>query len=480
MSTAIVWLRNDLRLRDNPALDAAVREFDQVAPVVIWSPGESGIWSPGPASRAWLALSLAALADDVAARGGRLTILAGQTGITLRALAARIKASTVHWNRRCEPALANLDDRVRDFLEGAGLRVEVHEGNMLWEPTGLLTTSGRPYRVFTPFTAAAERGPDPAFPLPAPARIPAPPDLPDGIKPASVASRLNGAPDIAAHWTPGESGAAARTAWFFAQHADSYSADRDRPDHNGTSRISPHLAFGEISARTLWHRAREVIVCNGSCHLSEGAAAFIRQLEWRDFGHYLLHHFPETPEHPLRRRFEVFPWSRDPAANESWEAGATGYPIIDAGMRELRTTGWMHNRVRMLTASFLTKDLLLPWLDGARVFWERLADADLANNTLGWQWVAGCGADAAPYFRVFNPVTQGERFDPDGVYVKRWVPELEGLPPAWIHRPWAAPSDVLSKAGVTLGREYPQPIVDHASARLRALAIYGSIRDVME
>jgi len=480
MATALVWFRNDLRLADNPALLAAVQESDTVAPVFIWSPGECGIWSPGPASRAWLSLSLAALGRDIAARGGQLTIVAGQTGITLRAIADETRATTVHWNRRYEPALAELDERVREYLEGAGLRVVVHEGSLLREPSELLSLSGRPYQVFTPFMNASKRAPDPRYPLPAPERIAVPVGLRTGIEPAVVAARLGGTPDIAGRWTPGETGATDRAEWFFSELTDDYAADRDRPDRYGTSRLSPHLAFGEISPRTLWHRASEIIHCNGSCHISDGSAAFIRQLHWREFSYHLLHHFPNTAEHPLRQRFEVFPWSRNPEDFEAWENGMTGYPIVDAGMRELLATGWMHNRVRMLVASFLTKDLLLPWLDGARWFWERLADADLANNTLGWQWVAGCGADAAPYFRVFNPVVQGERFDPDGAYVKQWVHELAGLPPAWIHRPWAAPASVLASAGVTLGTRYPRPIVDHGAARLRALAIYGSIRSVTE
>jgi len=479
MTTAIVWFRSDLRLGDNPALFAAARQADTIAPVFVWSPGENGIWSPGTAARSWLSLSLTALGSDIASLGGRLTIVTGQTGATLLSLARETGATTIHWNRRYEPALAALDERVRSYLESAGIRVVEHTGSLLREPFDLLSGSGRPYQVFTPFMNAATRSPQPAYPLPAPDRLPAPESLPAGIEPSLVAARVGDAPDIASNWTPGEAGAAAQAESFFATHVDGYIAERDQPGLCGTSRLSPHLAFGEISPRSLWHRANEIITCNGSCHISDNAASFMRQLYWREFSYYLLHHFPETSERPLRRQFEVFPWSRDPVASEAWESGATGYPIIDAGMRELLATGWMHNRVRMLVASFLTKDLLLPWLDGARWFWERLSDAELANNTLGWQWVAGCGADAAPYFRVFNPVIQGERYDPDGAYVKQWVPELAEVPPAWIHRPWAAPASTLASAGVVLGKEYPKPIVDHAAARLRALAVYGAIRDVI-
>ncbi len=263
-------------------------------------------------------------------------------------------------------------------------------------------------------------------------------------------------------------------------------------DLEGSSRLSPHLRWGELTARQVWHAVEGTLAEAGldleaavsapsrdeeqTPGLRRSAGAFLRQLGWREFGHHLLAAFPDTPAHPLQARFAAFPWREDPAALEAWRRGRTGYPIVDAAMRQLWTTGWMHNRARLLTGSFLVKDLLLPWQDGAAWFWDTLADADLADNTLGWQWVAGCGADAAPYFRVFNPVTQGRRYDPDGAYVRRWVPELEGLEPRHLHAPWLAPADALAAAGVTLGESYPEPIVDHGEARLRALAAYDRLR----
>jgi deoxyribodipyrimidine photo-lyase len=277
-----------------------------------------------------------------------------------------------------------------------------------------------------------------------------------------------GAHPLGGWWTPGEAGALVAAERFAAEALGTYPEDRDRPDLIGTSRLSPHLAFGEISPKQL--------LASLSRQSDPAAAAFVRQLYWREFAHHTLHHFPDSTERPLQPAFEHFGWAEDPDGFAAWRAGRTGYPLVDAGMRELAATGWMHNRVRMVVASFLTKDLLLPWQDGARHFWEHLADADLANNTFGWQWVAGSGADAAPYFRVFNPVLQGQKFDPHGAYVRAWVPEIAALPDRWIHRPWEAPREVLAQAAVVLGRTYPEPIVDHAWARQRALATYEAIK----
>jgi len=290
--------------------------------------------------------------------------------------------------------------------------------------------------------------------------------MPAGIDPTTLPGA--DAHPIGSWWTPGEAGAFATAERFVAKALEAYPDDHDRPDLVGTSRLSPHLAFGEISPRQLL-----ALIAHSP---DPGAAAFVRQLYWREFAYHTLHHFPESTTRPLQPAFERFGWAKDPAGFDAWAAGRTGYPIVDAGMRELAATGWMHNRVRMVVASFLTKDLLLPWQDGARHFLEHLADADLANNTFGWQWVAGSGADAAPYFRVFNPTLQGQKFDPRAAYARAWVPELAALPDRWIHRPWEAPAGVLTEAGVTLGSTYPAPLVEHAVARERALAAYGAIR----
>jgi deoxyribodipyrimidine photo-lyase len=291
----------------------------------------------------------------------------------------------------------------------------------------------------------------------------------------SLLPKIDWTQGLATEWTPGAGGAHARLERFLRCAFEDYAVERDQPGILGTSRLSPHLHFGEIGPRQVWsavgHAAR-----GAGRHSSWRDSQFLTELGWREFAYHLLYHFPATPERPLRASFERFPWKSDPTALEAWRRGRTGYPIVDAGMRELWSSGWMHNRVRMIVASFLVKDLLLPWTEGARWFWDTLVDADLANNTLGWQWVAGCGADAAPFFRIFNPVSQGERFDPAGDYVRRWVPELAALPHAWIHRPWAAPADVLHSAGVALGESYPRPLVDHDAARKDALAALARVK----
>ena len=300
--------------------------------------------------------------------------------------------------------------------------------------------------------------PGPPEPTSAPRRLRAPAQWP-----ASLAiSELGLEPNDGIHqtWQPGEQGASRRMKAFLSTAIETYSAERDRPDLRGTSRLSPHLHFGEIGARRIWHEARR-----------HGAIAdpFLRQIAWREFSCHLLFHYPHTPREALRPEFRRFPWRMDAVGLRAWTRGMTGYPMVDAGMRELWHTGWMHNRVRMLAASFLVKHLMIPWQEGAAWFWDTLVDADLANNTMGWQWSAGCGADATPYFRIFNPVIQGRKFDPDGEYVRHWVPELARVPSQWIHQPWEAPASLLSKAGVELGRNYPRPIVEHAAARKRAL-----------
>ncbi len=276
-------------------------------------------------------------------------------------------------------------------------------------------------------------------------------------------------------WIPGSAAAHILLAEFLNDSLDEYAAGRDRPDMPATSRLSPYLQFGEIGPREIWHAVRRFAAARGQ-HTSWRDGQFITELGWREFAHHLLYHFPHTPERPLRASFERFPWKSAPDALAAWQRGATGYPIVDAGMRQLWRTGWMHNRVRMIAASFLVKDLLLPWVDGARWFWDTLVDADLASNTLGWQWVAGCGADAAPYFRIFNPTVQATRFDPQGTYVREWVPELARLGGEWIHCPWMAPAQVLSAAGIELGVSYPERLVEHGTARAEALAALATLK----
>jgi len=477
-AATIVWFRNDLRVADNSALAAARQRGGPIVPVFIHAPHQADEWEPGGAGRWWLHHSLVALAEQLEALGSRLVLRAGEPLKELGAIAQQTRAAAVCWNRRYEPELRAGDARVEAGLREAGLEVLTFKAGVLFEPVEIATRDGRPYQVFTPFWKRCLEEPEPETPTPAPSSLPAPARWPASrpLSALKLLPRVDWAGGLRETWLPGEPGAARQLERFLEQGAAGYDNDRDRPDLTGTSRLSPHLHFGEISPRTVWHAAKDRLRGSRSRRLQAGVTSFLRELGWREFGHHLLHHFPHTTDAPLREQFAAFPWSDDEDALAAWQRGATGYPIVDAGMRELWTTGWMHNRVRMVVASFLVKDLLVDWRHGARWFWDTLVDADLANNTLGWQWTAGCGADAAPFFRIFNPVSQGERFDPQGAYVRKWVPEVAGLPDRWLHKPWEAPADVLRDAEVELGGGYPQPLVDHAEARDRALTIFESLK----
>jgi deoxyribodipyrimidine photo-lyase len=474
----IVWFRRDLRLSDNPALSAVVARGVPVVPVFILDSDEEGGYPAGAASQLWLHRSLTELDRALRKSGSRLVIRQGPSLHVLRELAGQIGASCVYWNRIYEPAAGKRDAEVTEGIGEGGWKTETFNGSLLFEPADVCTSGGGPYRVFTPFWKKCRSLPEPTSPLPAPKTVPGPSSWPDSLALGDVARKAGpaGSGGIRMTGNPGEKGAITLLTRFLDEALSGYPDNRDRPDLPGTSRLSPPLHFGEISPRQVWHAVIARTVSDPSRGVERAAEAFLRQLGWREFAHHLLHHFPETLDAPLREEFAAFPWRYDEKALAAWRRGETGYPIVDAGMRELLGTGWMHNRVRMIVASFLVKDLLLPWQEGARWFLERLFDADLANNTLGWQWVAGCGADAAPFFRVFNPVGQGRRYDPQGDYVSKWVPELADLPSKWIHCPWEAPQEVLSDAGVTLGKTYPQPMVDHATARERALKAWRSLK----
>ncbi len=477
-STAIVWFRQDLRLDDNPALSRALERHARVFPAYVWSPKEEGDWAPGGASKWWLQRSIEGLAASVAEKGSRLILRQGDSIGELRRLIEQSGAVAVYWNRRYEPAIVLRDAGVEEALRELGVDCKSFNGALIWEPWEARRADGEPYKVFTPFWNSRRRlaAPDPED---APAALPA---VDESIASEDLASfglepETDWAGGLRATWSPGEACAHAELERFLLDAAASYDDLRDRPAVHGTSRMSPYLHFGEISPRRVW-RATLAGGPSGSGERAyhQSAWSFLRQIGWREFAHSLLYHFPETPCEPLRPEFRDYPWADDPEAFRRWRRGRTGYPIVDAGMRELWATGWMHNRVRMIVASFLVKDLLIPWQEGAKWFWDTLVDADLANNTLGWQWTAGCGADAAPYFRIFNPVSQGENYDPDGDYVRKWVPELARMPRKWIQKPWQAPALVLERAGVRLGQDYPAPIVDHAEARKRALEGYEQIK----
>lgn len=467
----IVWFRQDLRLTDNPAL-RAVGDRPVVA-LYILDEASSGRWMPGGASRWWLHHALEALAAALGRLGIPLLLRRGESAAVLDAVLAETGAEAVHWNRCYEPAAIARDTRIKAALEARGRAARSFNAALLFEPWTVATQAGQPFKVYSPFARACLSMPEPPRPDAAPSHLRAAPRLPTSDRLADWDLRPN-APDWAVglreSWRPGEAGARQRLDRFLAGPIAGYAGARDRPDLEATSRLSPHLHWGEISPREVWHAARTRL------GPTKDAERFIAELLWREFSHHLLYHWPDLPERNWRRDFDAFPWRDDPKALAAWQRGRTGYPIVDAGLRELWRTGWMHNRVRMIVGSFLVKHLLLPWQAGEAWFWDTLVDADLANNAASWQWIAGCGADAAPYFRVFNPILQGEKFDPDGAYVKRWIPALARLPAAVVHRPWAADRATLAAAGVELGRDYPRPIVDHGEARVRALAAFSSLR----
>ena len=471
MSLAIHWFRQDLRLDDQDALWHALEHHSNLVPLFILDPD-----SPAPlgaASRWWLHHSLKALDEALRKKGSRLILRRGAPGAVLEALIRQTGAKALTWSRRYDPAGLAEDLHLKSRFRAEGLAIRSFNGLLLREPWTHLKADGSPFRVFTPFFKGYLNGLALEVPRDCPLRLPVVPQDLDS-EPLEALGLLPKIPwDLGFRdcWQPGESGALSRSQKFLGQAVFDYRSFRDYPDRPGTSCLSPHLHFGEISPRRL---LQQIYAAGDPDH--PGLSTFLKEIGWREFGYSLLYHFPKTLDRPLDSKFDAFPWDNNPWALKAWQQGQTGYPIIDAGMRELWHTGWMHNRVRMIVASFLTKNLLIPWQQGAAWFWDTLVDADLASNTLGWQWTAGCGADAAPYFRVFNPVLQGERFDPEGRYVRRWVPELDRVPAEWIHRPFErSPTDRLS-AGLRLGENYPEPLVDLAVSRTRALEIFAALR----
>ncbi|CAN5183195.1 deoxyribodipyrimidine photo-lyase [soil metagenome] len=463
----IVWFRRDLRLADNPALSHALETGRKVIALYVLDPAGDGR-APGAASLWWLDKSLRALSSDLAERGAPLILRRGDSEGALRRLIEETGADTLFMNRLFEPAGWARDADIAHALLEDGVACRGFNGLLLCPPGSVRTGSGGPYKVFSPFKNALLAQATPSPPLAAPRTIPAVTGLDsDDIDDWALHPTH---PDWSAgfDWTPGEAGATQAMKVFVGSALKSYSIGRDHPAEVGGSRLSPHLHWGEIHP---WR------VVEGAWAASKSGAApaveadkFVAEIVWREFSAHLLHAFPQIVERSFRPEYDAFPWRADDAGFEAWAQGGTGYPIVDAGLRQLWSTGWMHNRVRMIVASFLVKDLLIDWRQGEAWFWDTLVDADLASNVQNWQWIAGSGADASPFFRVFNPITQGEKFDCGGDYVRRWVPELARLPDKWIHAPWTAPVDILSEAGVRLGENYPHPIVDHAKARDRALA----------
>jgi deoxyribodipyrimidine photo-lyase len=472
---AILWFRRDLRLNDNLALTAAVSESRPVVCIYIRESGDRDAGANGGAQAWWLFHSLQALDRDLRNRGNRLLIFTGNPIEVIKGIIAKTGADSVFWNRRYDRQGIETDAAIKADLGKNGLSGRSFSGFLLHEPSKLGTGQGRPYSVYTPFWRALESGYVPLDPLPAPGAIVAPAieiNSDHLVDWKLLPEKPNWASRFAEIWLPGEAGAAERLSAFIARGLDGYKSKRDFPAGHYTSCLSPHLAFGEITPDRIW-RATLTSAVPG---LDEDRLHFRKEIVWREFSWHLMFHGRDIARQNINRRFDAFPWKSDSAALRLWQEGMTGYPIVDAGMRQLRAHGWMHNRVRMVAASFLIKHLLIDWREGETWFRDTLVDADLASNAASWQWVAGSGADAAPYFRIFNPIKQGETFDPDGHYVREFCPELKNLPNRYIHRPFEAPEDLLQTACIKLGETYPMPIVKHDFARNRALAAYQTIK----
>ncbi len=461
--TNILWFRQDLRLADNPALTAALAGGARVLPVYILD--DSQAWPIGGAGRWWLHHSLAALAAGLAGHHAPLILRRGNPAEILPALAAELGVAAIHAGIAHEPAWRAADAAVAAALPPA-TRLLLHRTATLIDPDRIRSQTNTVYGMYTPFARAVEALGEPADPLPAPEKIPSTTAASDRLEDWHLLpTHPDWAPGLRALWTPGEQAAETRLRHFVSESVTRYGTGRNLPGEDGTSMLSPHLHWGEISPRTVWHASRTETD-------TPDHHTYRRELIWRDFSAYLLWHHPTLPDAPLRPAFARLAFRHDPHELRAWQQGRTGVPIVDAGMRQLWQTGWMHNRVRMIAASFLVKHLLISWQEGEAWFWDTLVDADLASNAASWQWIAGTGIDSQPFFRVFNPVTQGQKFDADGAYVRRFVPELAALPDRFLHAPWTASSQELTRAGVVLGKDYPKPLVELAAGRNRALDVY--------
>jgi deoxyribodipyrimidine photo-lyase len=460
------WFRQDLRLADNPALSAAAAT-GRVLPVYILDDAGAGASAMGAASRWWLHRSLKSLSSSLQ---GKLVVYSGNPAEILGRLAEQHGANSVFWNRCYEPWRLEQDRMIEARLSGLGFDVKTFNGSLLWEPESVVKKDGTPYRVFSPYYyRGCKSALAPRQPIPAPQTLDMISAGGMSLEQLTLLPRIRWYESMEPHWQPGEAGALKRVRTFLDEGILNYKEGRNFPAAKNVSRLSPHLHFGEVSPNQVWHAAK-------GRHEGTSLEHFLSELGWREFSHNLLFFNPDLPRRNLQPKFDAFPWLDDPVALSKWQRGMTGYPIVDAGMRELWQTGYMHNRVRMIVGSFLVKNLLLNWHHGEKWFWDTLVDADLANNSASWQWIAGCGADAAPYFRIFNPVTQGKKFDPDGAYTRRFVPELQALPDRHLFAPWEAPSAVLAEAGVRLGETYPEPVVDLKQSRERALQAFQSLK----
>ena len=474
MKKLICWFRCDLRMRDNPALYNATME-GLVLPIYILDDRNSGEYSIGCASKVWLYHSLIALNQNL---GGNLIVKRGDPVEILTELVNFHKIDNIYWNRCYEPWQIDRDKNIKKVFEDKGLKVKSYNASLLWEPWSILKSDSTPYKVFTPFYRKGCLGSsDPRTPLPEPARIAyVENDNSTDIKNLKLLPKIKWNKKFEQYWSIGEDAAYKRLDDFLEIGLKDYKEGRNFPSKNNVSCLSPYLHFGEISPNYIWHK----VTSQENKGYIQDIDHFCSELGWREFSYYLLYHFPHLPKQNLNSKFDIFPWREDKKLFKLWQKGKTGIPIVDAGMRQLWETGYMHNRVRMIAASFLVKNLLLDWKHGEKWFWDCLVDADLANNSASWQWIAGCGADAAPYFRIFNPVTQGQKFDPEGSYTRKFVPELQNIPDKYLFNPWEAPGHVLRGAGISLGKEYPQPIVDLKESRNKALEAFASLKNKVQ
>ena len=467
-----MWFRQDLRLRDNPAFNQAC-DLGDVLPVYILDTVNSTEHPLGGASKWWLHESLAKLNESL---DGKLHIRAGDPSEILAQIIEQTGATNVFWNRCYEPWQIARDKHIKQNLQSQGLTVKSFNGHLLWEPWEIMNNAGAPYKVFTPYyRKGCLKAPSPRGPVPIPSdySLVFHSDLSTPLESLSLMPDIHWYEQMQAQWQPGEQGAAERLSNFLSDNVSQYKSARDIPSQKGTSYLSPHLHFGEISVNQVWYAALEAY---GGSMDDPQLDCFLSELGWREFSHYLLYHFPTLPTKNFNPKFDVYQWRQHNADLVAWQKGQTGVPIVDAGMRELWQTGYMHNRVRMIVGSYLVKNLRTHWHQGEAWFWDCLLDADLAANSASWQWVAGSGADASPFFRIFNPILQGEKFDKKGDYVRQYCPELRKLPDKYIHQPWEAPPEILKAVGITLGKDYPKPLVDLKLSRQQALEAYDAVK----
>ena len=470
--TAIHWFRQDLRLSDNPALDSAA-QYETLIPIYILDEVNSGEFKMGAASKWWLHQSLTKLNESL---DGKLLVYQGNPHEILNKLIEEQEVSYVTWNRCYEPWRIDRDKEIKRNFEDKNVAVESFSASLLWEPWTISKDDGTPYRVFTPFyKKGCLNSEEPRLPA---GKV----DLSnlysedlssDSITDLNLLPTIKWYKSFEEEWNPGEIGAEQNLNSFLDSGLLNYKEGRNFPSQEFVSRLSPHLHFGEISPNEVWYRAKTK---EGISGIDKSLAHFHSELGWREFSYYLLYHFPDLPNKNFQEKFDIFPWQENEEFLALWQKGNTGYPIVDAGMRELWQTGYMHNRLRMIVGSFLVKNLLIDWRFGERWFWDCLVDADLASNSASWQWVAGSGADAAPYFRIFNPITQGLKFDPEGEYTKKYVPELRDLPNKYLFSPWEAPENILADAGIELGKNYPKPMVDLKLSRETALEAFATTK----